>query len=233
MKILFNADDFGLTKGITDAIIESHVNGLVSSTTLMMNGMAVEYAVDEAKKHPSLKVGIHLVLTWGEPLSKEVPGLVNDDGLFKYNSTFLKMELPDVEQVESEWRAQIEAFLTTGLSLHHIDSHHHVHGWKLLKDVVIKLAKEYQVPVRYVDSIKEHKEILLTDQLWSNFYGSGVTENIFEQLIDLKINSLEIMCHPAFVDEDLRRVSSYTNLRKKELEILCSLKMPSWADKFE
>lgn len=229
MKVIINADDYGLTKGITDGIIESHVNGVVGSATLMMNGMAVDYAVELAKRHPSLKVGIHLVLTWGKPLAKDVPDIVNEDGLFKFKNTFSLMEPPRVDQVEGEWRTQIEAFLATGLPLHHIDSHHHVHGWEPLKEVIIKLAKEYQVPVRYVDSIKDHKELLLTEDLWLDFYGEGVSEDLFEKIKNLNVSSIEIMCHPAYVDQDLRSVSSYTDLRKKELEILCHLKMPSWA----
>ena len=68
MQVIFNADDFGLTKGVTDGIIQSHTKGIVTSTSLIMNGRAVSYAVEQAKKHPSLRVGLHLVLSWGKPL---------------------------------------------------------------------------------------------------------------------------------------------------------------------
>lgn len=231
MKVLFNADDFGLTKGITDGIIKSHVDGLVGSTTLMMNGLAVEYAVREAKRTPSLKVGIHLVLTWGKPLRSDVPDLINEDGFFKYRNTFSQWEAPNLEQIELEWKTQIESFLKTGLALHHIDSHHHVHGWGPLKHLVIKLAKEYKVPVRKVDSLLDHQEILLSDELFLDFYGTGVNTNVFERLLELEGNSVEVMCHPGFVDDDLRKNSSYTDLRKKELDILCSLEKPKWATK--
>jgi len=159
MKVLFNADDFGLTKGVTDGIIKAHTNGIVHSTTLMMNGKSLYYAVEQAKSHPTLQVGIHLVLTWGEPIRDDVSELMDENGLFKYKNTFREVKPPNVKHVEKEWRAQIEAFLATGLTLHHIDSHHHVHGWEPLKDVVIKLAKEYDVPVRYVDSLKDHPEL--------------------------------------------------------------------------
>lgn len=232
MKVLFNADDFGLTKGVTDGIIKTHTNGVVSSTTLMMNGPALDYAVSQAKKHPSLKVGIHLVLTWGNPLSKDVPNLVNPDGSFKYKNTFQNMEAPDTSEVEKEWQAQIEAFLKTGLTLHHIDSHHHIHGWEPLKEVVIKLAKKYDVPVRYVDSLKEHHDILLTDALWLDFYSDGIDINIFDTLKKLEkdVASVEVMTHPAIVDDDLRQVSSYLDERTKELDILCSLHTPNWVE---
>lgn len=230
MKVLFNADDYGLTKGVTDGIIKAHVEGVVHATTLMMNGNAVAYAVEQAKQHPNLRVGIHLVLTWGKPLRDDVSDLINEAGTFKFNSTFAEMEAPDVHQVEKEWRTQIEAFLATGLTLHHIDSHHHVHGWEPLKEVVYKLAKDFQVPVRYVDSLKESPEILLTDTLYVGFYGEGVGRDLFEKLHGLPVESVEVMTHPAYVDSDLQQVSSYTSKRKEELDILCSLKVPDWVE---
>ncbi|MEI3600145.1 MULTISPECIES: chitin disaccharide deacetylase [unclassified Oceanobacillus] len=230
MKVLFNADDYGLTKGVTDGIIKAHEEGFVHATTLMMNGNAVAYAVEQAKQHPNLRVGIHLVLTWGKPLRDDVSDLINEAGTFKFNSTFAEMEAPDVHQVEKEWRTQIEAFLATGLTLHHIDSHHHVHGWEPLKEVVYKLAKDFQVPVRYVDSLKESPEILLTDTLYVGFYGEGVGRDLFEKLHGLPVESVEVMTHPAYVDSDLQQVSSYTSKRKEELDILCSLKVPDWVE---
>lgn len=229
MKVILNADDYGLTKGITDGIIKSHVDGVVHSTTLMMNGLATAYAIEEAKKHPSLKVGIHLVLTWGKPLAENVTDLIDQNGFFKYKSSYLQMEPPNIEQVKLEWRAQIEAFLKSGLTLDHIDSHHHVHGWEPLTQVVIKLATDYGVPVRLTNSIKEHKKLLFTEDIWLDFYDKGVSDNLFEEIKERKSSSVEIMCHPGYVDDDLRKVSSYTDMREKELEILCSVKIPSWA----
>ena len=230
MIVLFNADDFGLTKGVTDGIMKAHTEGVVGATTLMMNGYAVDYAVSQAKQNPSLNVGIHLVLTWGKPISDNVSDLIKADGTFKYNRTFQNMKEPNLLQVETEWEAQIQAFLQTGLPLHHIDSHHHVHGWEPLKEIVIKLAYKYAVPVRYVDSLKEYPEILLTETLWLDFYSDGVNEQIFEKLEKLPHASVEVMTHPAIIDEDLKKVSSYVEKREEELAILCSLEVPSWVD---
>lgn len=230
MIILFNADDFGLTKGVTDGILKAHKDGIIGSTTMIMNGHACDYAVRQAKKHPTLKVGIHLVLTWGIPLNDQVPNLVNDQGTFKYTNRFEEMESPQIEQVEKEWQTQIEAFLATGLPLHHIDSHHHVHGWLPLKEVVIRLAKKYNVPVRYVDSLKNYPDLLLTETLWTHFYAEGVTDNIFSDLKHLNVRTVEVMTHPAYVDQDLHQISSYAKQREIELNILCNVDVPDWAD---
>jgi len=224
LKVLFNSDDFGLTKSITDGTIDAHVNGVVNSTTLMMNGHAVPYALEEAKKHPNLKVGIHLVLTWGKPLRDDLPSLTRADGYFKFNS--LMQDELDVEAVKKEWTAQIEAFLQTGFPLHHIDSHHHVHGDHRLKDVVIDLAKTYDLPVRYMDSLKDEQAILLTEYLYDGFYADGVREDLLDQIEKLPYESVEIMTHPSFIDDDLRAVSSYVEKRADELRILKNLKIP-------
>ena len=67
--VLVNADDFGLTTGVNAGTLDSHVNGIVNSATMIMNGYAVEEAVRLAKQHPSLRVGVLLVLSWGKPLA--------------------------------------------------------------------------------------------------------------------------------------------------------------------
>lgn len=228
MKVLFNADDFGLTKGVTDGIIKAYTDGVVRSTTLMMSGLAVDYAVEQAKKHPNLKVGIHLVLTWGKPMNPNTTSLMDENGYFTYTNTFQNAHTMDLVEVKKEWQAQIEAFLQTGLPLHHIDSHHHVHGLEPFKQVVIDLAEEYNVPVRYVDVLKEEKEKLLTDTIWLDFYASRVTDKIFNQIKEIQTESIEIMTHPAYIDDDLREESSYVEMREKELEILCNLEVPDW-----
>lgn len=233
MEVLFNADDFGLTAGVTDGIISAFQHGVIQSTTLMMNGLAVDEAIKQAKQHPKLLTGIHLTLTWGKPLRSDVDLLVDDKGFFKYSKTniniFNKRELL---QIEAEWRTQIHTFINSGLILHHIDSHHHVHGWPEVKDIVIMLAEEFAVPVRYAESLNTHPQILLTEQLWLGFFNDGVNKNVLQQLKKLDVPSIEVMTHPGFVDNDLKRVSSYVHKREEELEILCSMSIPKWAKKY-
>ncbi len=232
MKILINADDFGLTKGVTEGIIKAHTDGIVQSTTLMMNGKATQYAIAKAKKHPSLQVGIHLVLTWGKPLNNDLAILTNKDGFFKFSKLERELHTEELTAIKKEWQTQIDAFLSSGLPLHHIDSHHHVHGWKALKSVIIELATMYQVPVRYTESLRNESDLLLTEQIWTHFYDSGVNNNLFSHLKDLPVKHVEVMAHPGFVDDDLRQQSSYTMKREEELELLCSLQLPDWAERF-
>lgn len=88
MNIFINADDFGLTRGVTDGIVRAHEQGIVHATTLMMNGLAVPYAVQQAKRFPQLQVGIHLVLTYGRPLTTTTTTLTDASGHFRFTNQY-------------------------------------------------------------------------------------------------------------------------------------------------
>lgn len=100
--VLVNTDDFGLTTGVNAGTLESHLNGIVNSVTMIMNGQAVEEAVRLAKQHISLRVGVHLVLSWDKPLADTSAPLTKEDGTFRYTSRFLTEDLPDPELVYLE-----------------------------------------------------------------------------------------------------------------------------------
>src|SRR3989344_8281959 len=81
------ADDFGLTRGITDTILETVDAGSVTRVSVIPNGEAVEYAIEEYKKRSErLTLAVHLNLTEGRALSdkKDIPLLVDGAGNFKY-----------------------------------------------------------------------------------------------------------------------------------------------------
>lgn len=153
IKLIVNADDFGLTEGTNYGIIDGHINGLVNSTTMMMNMPGTEHAVRLAKEYNLLGVGVHLVLTAGEPLLGDVPSLVGSDGSFHKQSVVREGNI-NPEEVEREWTAQIEKFLSYGLTPTHLDSHHHVHGLPILHDVLERLAAKYNVPIRRCGKIE-------------------------------------------------------------------------------
>src|SRR4051812_13484115 len=63
--VIFNADDFGASNGVNRGIVECHRNGVVSSTSLMVSGRAVDEAVELAASNPDLAIGLHFDV-WGE-----------------------------------------------------------------------------------------------------------------------------------------------------------------------
>lgn len=231
MKLIVNADDFGLSKGVNYGIIEAYRSGIVTSTTLMVNMPGFSSAVTLAKENPSLGVGIHLVLTAGKPIAKNVPSLIDQK-----THDFYKKENYDEKilaaDVEKEWEAQIQRFKETGLSMTHIDSHHHVHMNPKLLPIALKLADKYQVALRQSNKelntgakIEELAPMVRhTSMLDAGFYASEATVEKFTQLLQTyqMVESLEIATHPAFIDNDLLTLSSYTKERLNELDILTS-----------
>ena len=153
LKKIFNADDFGMSRGINQAIAKAYHEGVLNSTSIMINLNFVNEALELKKDMPDLAVGLHLNLTNQYPLSNptDIPLLVDDKGKFKHGfvNLLLLSFLHPFEmrrQVELETRAQLEKALKSGLKLSHIDSHRHIHHIPLIFNVVKKLAKEYDIP---------------------------------------------------------------------------------------
>ena len=124
-----NADDFGLCGDVTRGILDAHVNGQVSSTTLMVNMPGTDEAVEAARSHPQLGVGLHFNLTEGRPLT-DVPSLVDGDGRFLLRGELLRRSLRraiDPADIRREFVAQLERIHELGISPTHVDSHQHVH----------------------------------------------------------------------------------------------------------
>ena len=131
-RLIVNADDLGLSRGITDGILFAHQQGIVTSTSYMVNQPASEYAAEQLRKYPSLDVGIHLNLCQGKPVlpPTAVPSLVDADGTFLSPSRMarrLTLWRASPKEILSEFCAQIDRMLATGLTPSHADSHHRFH----------------------------------------------------------------------------------------------------------
>ena len=91
-KLIVNADDYGHTSGISSGIREAHLNGIVTSTSAMMNRpFAPQALLDAAQFCPNLGLGVHLVLTSGRPLSdsRSILSLVTPEGFFRREEPFI------------------------------------------------------------------------------------------------------------------------------------------------
>ena len=219
-KLIINADDFGYCKGINLGIIECFQNGVVTSATLMANMPGAEHAAALAKENQDLGVGVHLVLTCGYPVCSDVPSLVREGGVFHQRGDMHKCAEPD--DIEKELNSQMERFLSLGLKPTHIDSHHHVHGLEKVFPIVEKIAKKHSVPVRKLDESLGYKEMKTTDRLITDFFGSNLTTGHLIDILDSSLSSetVEVMCHPGYLDEAILTGSSYNLPRVKEMSIL-------------
>jgi predicted glycoside hydrolase/deacetylase ChbG (UPF0249 family) len=125
--LIVNADDFGLSKGQNYGIIEACRNGVVTSTTALVNGAAIDHAAQLSRSTPELAVGMHFVLTLGEPLSA-MPGLTRDGRLGKWIWQQAEEDSLPLEEIAHELACQYRRFVELfGHEPTHLDSHHHVH----------------------------------------------------------------------------------------------------------
>ena len=144
LRLIVNADDFGLSHYVNDAVIRAHRDGILTSASVMVNEPACDEAVKLAKENPKLGVGLHITLLMGHsalPPGK-IPGLVNNRGEFSDSpvSTGMKYFFNSGlrKQLRAEIRAQFEKFRATGLPLDHVNGHLHFH----LHPVVFKILME-------------------------------------------------------------------------------------------
>ncbi|MBM3143574.1 MAG: ChbG/HpnK family deacetylase [Chloroflexi bacterium] len=154
IRLIVNADDYGRTAEVSRGVRQAHLQGIVTSTTCMMNMPTttadIRIAMEET---PDIGMGVHLVLTAGKPLSppEAVDTLTDPQGWFpKYDRLLTRLEETDIAQVKIEWRAQIEAFIAaSGRRPTHLDSHHHSSFFsEPLMRAMLELACEYNCAIR-------------------------------------------------------------------------------------
>jgi hopanoid biosynthesis associated protein HpnK len=148
-KVIFTGDDFGLAEPVNEAIVEAHRKGVLTSASLMAGEPFFRDAVDMAASHPSLRVGLHLTLVEGRPVSdpRKIPDLVDAHGEFSAHlarAGFKFFFHPGIRsQLEREIRAQFEAFCSAGLVLDHADAHNHMHLHPTILRLMLKVGKDY------------------------------------------------------------------------------------------
>lgn len=162
-QLIVNADDYGTTPGVSRGILRAHSEGIVTSTSVMINmPAAAEWTRRAVEEAPDLGLGLHFTLTAGPPVSDQadVGSLVGSDGSFLPRQTIaMNAHRLDRAQVEREMRAQIEAFTRiAGRAPDHLDSHHHItYVSPPLAQLTITLAAELGVPIR--NPLPTHEDI--------------------------------------------------------------------------
>jgi hopanoid biosynthesis associated protein HpnK len=132
-RLIVNADDFGRSHSINQAVIRAHREGLLTTASLMVNGHAFAEAVVLAQQNPRLGVGLHLTLVCGSSTlpHAEIPDLVDSQNQFSDQpartgwSYFFRNRLGS--QLKREIGAQFQKFHQTGLRLDHVNGHLNLH----------------------------------------------------------------------------------------------------------
>lgn len=148
-QLIVTADDYGLSVAVNEAVESAHRHGILTAASLMVAEPAARDAVDRARRLPKLAVGLHLVVVDGRPVSpaSEIPALLGRDGRFSTClacAGFRYFFLPSARrQLETEIRAQYQAFQDTGLKLDHVNAHHHMHLHPTVLGLLIRIGKEF------------------------------------------------------------------------------------------
>ena len=162
MRIVLHADDFGASADTVRATIECFEQGALTSASVMPAMPATAEAVEFARAHPGLDIGVHLTFV-GEgderPLSPpdEIAGLVDESGRFLATRAIrlraLARRLP-VDQIAREMTAQISAVRDQGVEISHVDSHRHVHKLPSFREALVRVLPAFGIErVRAVQGV--------------------------------------------------------------------------------
>jgi chitin disaccharide deacetylase len=197
--LIFNADDFGASRGVNRGILDCHVRGVVTSASLMVTGAATPEAVAISRDHPALAVGLHWDV-FGE-----------DERNF---------DLGDHRAVREEfWRQLAEFERLVGRMPTHVDSHRHVHREPELMPVFRELVEPLGVPlrgdgqVRFVGGFYAQWEWLVTNL---EYVGVPFLRRMLREEVD--DGWTEFSCHPGYPSSDYHPV--YSSEREAEVHTL-------------
>jgi chitin disaccharide deacetylase len=153
VRVVFHADDFGLSRGVNAGIAEACVRGVLRSTSLMVTGEAAEDAVAVARATPGLDVGLHLTLVEERPAAPpaRIPSLLQDGRLLPSHTVVAMRWLAGrwkASEAREELAAQWARADALGVAPSHVDGHQHLH---LLPDVLPAVVDEARRRgIRYV-----------------------------------------------------------------------------------
>ena len=212
-QVIINADDFGLNKHCSKAIAQAFAEGRITDTTMMATGEYFDEAVTLAKEQGLIdKIGIHLNLTEGEPLTENIkncPRFVTCGRFNKQYNRTKKLSQAEKNAIYKELTAQAEKIQGAGIKITHADSHHHIHTGIFIAPIITQVCKEHGI-----DKIRLHRNIGNISAVkmfvkkkynkWLRRQGFKTTE-YFGSLNDIENidipDNCEIMVHPDY-DKD-------------------------------
>ena len=208
--VIVNADDFGLSTGTNQGIIDAHERGIVTSTSLMVRQPAAEEAARYARANTDFAVGLHFDL--GE-------WQLGSDG--KWEPIYQVVDVKDREAVRSELLAQLRKFRELiGKNPTHLDSHQHAHKHEPAAGLLRAAGIRLRVPVRHFSPRVRY---------CGEFFGRHTdgtprleaisAQGLTDLISTLPRGTTELCCHPG---DDVNLASSYLSERQIELASLTS-----------
>ena len=161
-RLIVSGDDFGVAVEVNEGIVRAHRDGILGQTSLMVTGDAAAQAIELARAHPTLAVGLHLVLAQGRPASppRTIPSLVGPNGMFRdtpirngLRYAWTALHAAGRAELAREIDAQLDAFAQTGLALAHVDGHLNMHLHPMVLPILLELAPRYGIRAMRVSTL--------------------------------------------------------------------------------
>jgi predicted glycoside hydrolase/deacetylase ChbG (UPF0249 family) len=218
--LIVNADDFGLTRGVSAGILDAHRLGIVTSTTVLVTADIDREQLAEAREC-GLGLGLHVNLTLGRPLTG-ARSLADASGAFLRDPRRAAAGA-EPDEVRAEIEAQIARFeRLVGRPPTHLDTHHHVGLYAPVREVVLAVARERGVAVRSQDATVRARARSAGLRTTDHFFGESGPDAYWSpartlaHLRTLPPGVSEFMCHPGRFDAALG-YSRYGRQREVEM----------------
>lgn len=247
--LIVNADDFGLSPGVSQGIIQAHHEGILTSTTMMVNFPWAPACAAMLQEAPGLAVGIHLNATTGRPVlpAAEVPSLVTPEGAMSKRFWHLRFGIK-WEELVREWEAQVARGMELiGRRPTHLDTHGFTQGYAGFAKAMVTVARKFGIQAvrilrpgpqmprpatfrgwspldllyqRYLRASCQLTEASGLKRPDQTAVGDWDVERLLARLERLEPGVTELVCHPGRVDETVRQISSLQERREVELAAL-------------
>ena len=213
LKLKIHADDFGVSKGVTDNICSTFDDGILTSTSIIPNGKAFEYAINKYKNRKDLGLSIHINLVEGRPISNpnELNLIVSKKGNFnrsfiglwvKYIFSTRRKRMLIIDQVKKEITAQIKRVISNINNDYKInlDSHLHFHMIPFIFKILCELNREYHF--NYI-RIPNEKLFFVRNQFFRNYFTLNLIKNVLLKFLSFNkkkiLNQNEIKSNDYFL----------------------------------
>jgi chitin disaccharide deacetylase len=223
--LIINADDFGRYHGVNEAIFRTLKEGVVRSTTLMVPGPGAEHAMQLLEENPNIAFGVHLTVVcdvhkdrWGPLAPRDiVRSLLDETGdFYSWERIPELLAKAKLDELETEFRAQIESVLSANLKPTHLDWHclydggsPDLGGRPDIFDLTFVLAREFGLAIRSMG--RQSREKVQSQGLPVNDHEvvdsyrletAGKSEIYAQKLRDLPPGLIEWAVHPGLGDAE-------------------------------
>ncbi len=239
--LIVNCDDFGMYEAINAAVVDSIEQGIASSCSLMVPCPSAPHAIRLLRQRSQIPFGIHLTLVcdtthyrWGPVAAKaRVPSLLDDAGELFTPTTAGRCELlarARLDEIEIEFRAQINAVAGAGLAPTHLDFHCLADGGRDdILDLTVALAAEYGLAVRvWLEPGRRRmrrRGLPVIDNEFLDSFSVDIDDKparYAQLLCDLPAGLSEWAVHPSVGSEDSQAIDNGWRIRRTDYEFLTS-----------